>query len=208
MMALLNSFCMHLLRLRLRFACFADVLAWLGQSFHSLHASLGHSLHSSTRATPSRTLCTCRRRSWARRHCGSAAGTSMPGRYGTSRWGIVLFSVSIVRIHTAILILSLHHQSPSSSAVTQAQSPQYNSVRGSKRTLRLIDIIPRALAAQDVFDFLLLQILALVVALIDHELIWASQALEAVLADVGLGSWIAGCDARDAQHVAACGAEE
>jgi hypothetical protein len=42
-----------------------------------------------------------------------------------------------------------------------------------KPTFRLIHIIPRALAAQNVLDLLLLQVLALVVALVDDEVVRA-----------------------------------
>lgn len=72
----------------------------------------------------------------------------------------------------------------------------------------LVDIIPRALSSQDIFDFLLLHILAFVVALVDDKVVGAGEALEAVLADKVLGGRVTGRDSRDAQHVAACWAEE
>ena len=137
----------------------------------------------------------CRRRSLARQRYESVAGTSTPRGSGTSRWDIGLFDC----------------QSYASSVIVHSWTGRHVTLKSPdivRRTFCLVYVIPGTLSTQNVFDFLLLQILALVVALIDHELIWASQALEAVLADVGLGSWIAGCDARDAQHVAACGAEE
>ena len=72
-----------------------------------------------------------------------------------------------------------------------------------KPTLGLVHVIPGALATQDVFDFLLLQVLALVVALVDDEVVRAGEALEAILAYVLLDCRVPWRHAADAQHVAA-----
>jgi hypothetical protein len=76
-----------------------------------------------------------------------------------------------------------------------------------KRTLRLVHVVPCALSSQDIFDFLLLHVLALEVALVDYEVVRAGEAFEAVLADVVFGGRIARRDFGDAQHVAACWAD-
>lgn len=73
---------------------------------------------------------------------------------------------------------------------------------------RAIDIVPGTLATQNVLDLLLLEVLALVVALADDEVVGAGQAFEPVLALVGGGGWVAGGNGGDAQHVGAGGAEE
>jgi hypothetical protein len=70
-------------------------------------------------------------------------------------------------------------------------------------TLSLVHVVPGALAAQNVLDFLLLQVLALVVALVDDEVVRAGEALEAVLAYVLLDCGVPWRHAADAQHVAA-----
>lgn len=74
--------------------------------------------------------------------------------------------------------------------------------------LSLVDIVPCALSTQDVLDFLLLHVLALVVALVDDELVRTGETFEAVLTDVIFRCGITGRDSGNAQHVAACGAEE
>jgi hypothetical protein len=76
-----------------------------------------------------------------------------------------------------------------------------------KHTLRLVYIIPRAFASQDVFDFLLLHVLALKVALVDNKVVRAGEAFKAVLANIIFGGRIAWWDFGDAQHVAACWAD-
>jgi hypothetical protein len=73
-----------------------------------------------------------------------------------------------------------------------------------KLTLRLVHIVPCALAAQNIFDFLLLHVLSLKVALVDYEVVRAGEAFEAILANIFLGCWIAGWYFGDAQHIAAC----
>ena len=156
-------------------------------------------LHSSTHATPWRTLCTCKTQSSARLHCESAAGTSTPGRCGTFRSDIGLFTVSFHPLDPSRLSQAL------SPAFPRHSPPPPNKTQ--QRTFRLVNIVPRALPAQNVLDFLLLQVLALVVALVDDELVGAGQAFEAVLADVLLDCGIAGGYATDAQHVAACWAD-
>jgi hypothetical protein len=72
-----------------------------------------------------------------------------------------------------------------------------------KLTLSLVHVVPGALAAQNVLDFLLLQVLALVVALVDDEVVRAGEAFEAVLAYVLLDCRVSWRYAADAQHVAA-----
>jgi len=74
--------------------------------------------------------------------------------------------------------------------------------------LGLVDIVPSALAAEDILDLFLLQILALVVTLGDDEVVGAGEAFKAILADIGLSGGVAGGHGGDAQHVAACRAEE
>jgi hypothetical protein len=76
-------------------------------------------------------------------------------------------------------------------------------IYSAKRTQRLVHIVPCALAAQNIFDFLLLHVLSLKVALVDDEMVGAGETLEAVLANIFLGSRIAGWYFGDAQHVAA-----
>ena len=121
-----------------------------------------------------------RKPSWARRHCESAVGTSRPRGFCTFRLDIALF-----------LVLDMGHSRLSCRP----------------HTFGLVDIIPRALSSQDIFDFLLLHILAFVVALVDDKVVGAGEALEAVLADKVLGGRVTGRDSRDAQHVAACWAD-
>jgi hypothetical protein len=82
-------------------------------------------------------------------------------------------------------------------------SPQEQVSEWTKRTLRLVDIVPCAFPAQNVLDLLLLHVLALKVALVDDEVVGAGQALEAVLADRVFGRGVAGGHFGDAQHVAA-----
>lgn len=72
-----------------------------------------------------------------------------------------------------------------------------------KLTLSLIYVVPGALAAQNVLDFLLFQVLALVVALVDDKVVRAGEALEAVLAYVLLDRRVPWRHAADAQHIAA-----
>jgi hypothetical protein len=144
-------------------------------------ASLGSS-RETTRATPSHILCTCRRRSWAHPHYEFATGTSTPDRCGTSRWDIELWGIS--------------------SCVDEGQ-PANQPASLEKPTLGLVHVVPGALAAQNVLDFLLLQVLALVVALVDDEVVRAGEALEAVLAYVLLDCGVSWRYAADAQHVAA-----
>ncbi len=73
-----------------------------------------------------------------------------------------------------------------------------------RHTFRLVYVIPCALATHDVFDLLLLQILSLVVALVDNEVIGAGKAFETVLADRVFGCRITGRYFGDAKHIAAC----
>lgn len=47
----------------------------------------------------------------------------------------------------------------------------------------LVNVGPCVLAAEDIFDFLLLHVLSLVVSLVDDEVVGTSEALEAVLTD-------------------------
>jgi hypothetical protein len=74
-------------------------------------------------------------------------------------------------------------------------------------TFGLVHVLPSIFPAQDILDLLLLEHLALVVALVDDILVRTGHTLEAVLAFVLLGGGVAGRDFGDAQHVAAGGAD-
>lgn len=73
--------------------------------------------------------------------------------------------------------------------------------------LSLVDIVPGALAAEDILNFLLLQVFTLVVAFGDDKVVRAGKTFKTILADVGLGGGVAGRHGRDAQHIAACRAD-
>ena len=83
----------------------------------------------------------------------------------------------------------------------------YNGLCAAQPTFRFIHIIPGTLSSQNIFNFLLLHVLALVVALVDDKVVGAGQAFEAVLADKIFGRRVAGWYCGDAQHVAACWAD-
>ena len=71
----------------------------------------------------------------------------------------------------------------------------------------LVHIVPCAFASKDVFDFLLLHVLAFEVALVDHKVVGTGEAFEAVLTNIFLGRRITGWYFGDAQHVTACWAD-
>lgn len=68
-------------------------------------------------------------------------------------------------------------------------------------------VIPGTLSTQNVFDFLLLQILALVVTFVNYKVVGTSKAFETVLADRVFGCRVTGGYFGHAKHVAACWAD-
>lgn len=136
----------------------------------------------------------CRRRSLARQRYESVAGTSTPRGSGTSRWDIGLFDC----------------HSYASSVIVHSWTGRHVTLKSPDivgRTFCLVYVIPGTLSTQDVFDFLLLQILALVVTFVDYKVVGTSKAFETVLADRVFGCRVTGGYFGHAKHVAACWAD-